>query len=331
METEIQKVEEKTEKAIADFKPNPAFISAGSLLPKNYRDVMELSVILAKSGVVPKELIGRPEACAVAIMFGLELGLTPTQAVQNIMIVNGRPSLWGDALKALVVGSGKCMTFDEDAPHIALQQGFGRCRLVRRQEFGGGEVEIVFTREDAERAKLWSKEGPWRSYPGRMLMFRARSWACRDLFGDVLKGMQMREELDDYEIIHPPVKMPERAKPPRMAVDAQIVAERGDTPREGDKAPQNASQEAERGIGGQVASAEIANEGQEPGNAPGDTADFKISDERRRTLFKLRSEAKISLDLAKAWMKEHDLKDTSEMTNRQADEFEAWIKTTVKR
>src|ERR1700675_1915912 len=50
----------------------------------------------------------------------------------------------------------------------------------------------------AEQARLTQKEGPWQSYPRRMLKMRARSWTIRDGFADVLRGLHIREEVDDF-------------------------------------------------------------------------------------------------------------------------------------
>ena len=46
---------------------------------------------------------------------------------------------------------------------------------------------------------LIDKKGPWQQYPYRMLQMRARSWGLRDGFADALKGMQVREEIEDIE------------------------------------------------------------------------------------------------------------------------------------
>jgi len=53
-----------------------------------------------------------------------------------------------------------------------------------------------FSMAMAEEAGLAQKEGPWQTYPRRMLMMRARSWALRDGFADVLRGLSIREEVD---------------------------------------------------------------------------------------------------------------------------------------
>ena len=79
-----------------------------TLAPKNLSEAMEYAKIIASSGMVPKSFQGRPGDVLVAVQMGVELGLPPTQALQNIAVINGRPSLWGDAVLAIVKGSPVC-------------------------------------------------------------------------------------------------------------------------------------------------------------------------------------------------------------------------------
>jgi hypothetical protein len=51
--------------------------------------------------------------------------------------------------------------------------------------------------EDAKRAGLAGKQGPWQQYPKRMLQMRARAFALRDVFPDVLRGVYVAEEAAD--------------------------------------------------------------------------------------------------------------------------------------
>lgn len=301
----------KSEKQIKEFKPNPAFSS--NLVPKGFKEAMEMANVLAKSNVVPKEMIGRPESCFVAIGFGMELGLPPLQAIQNIMVVNGRPSIWGDAALALVKASGQVQSIEEDAPDIALKQKYGRCKIVTHD---GQVTERRFSIEDAQRAKLWTKEGPWQTYPGRMLQMRARSWALRDAAPQVLKGIQFREEMADIEVIHPPVTMPKRVEQPKNVQDASLV----ENVPQADSAPNPAQIEPQ-------AAEQPSNEGdaQEPviGNE-----DFKITEVRRKELFKMWTVAKIKLDEVKKFVRESfGIENTSDLTNAQGDILEQWIES----
>jgi hypothetical protein len=55
----------------------------------------------------------------------------------------------------------------------------------------------TFSKEDAQKAGLWGKSGPWTSYPKRMLAMRARGFALRSQFADALAGLITREEAED--------------------------------------------------------------------------------------------------------------------------------------
>ncbi len=60
---------------------------------------------------------------------------------------------------------------------------------------------LIISKEDAKKAGLWGKAGPWSQYPKRMLQMRARSFALRDKFADALSGLIMAEEAQDYTTI----------------------------------------------------------------------------------------------------------------------------------
>ena len=65
----------------------------------------------------------------------------------------------------------------------------------------------------AKKASLWTKPGPWQQYPDRMLQMRARGFALRDTFADVLRGLISREEAEDMPSPPPPT-IEGRAEPP---------------------------------------------------------------------------------------------------------------------
>ena len=160
-----------------------------TLAPTNMKEAMEFAGLLAKSDIVPKDYQGKPGNVLVAIQWGMEIGLQPMQAMQNIAVINGRPSIWGDAMIALVRA---CPAFE----YITETQTDREATCVIKRK---GEPEAVrtFSMEDAKRAGLMGKSGPWTQYPKRMMQMRARSWALRDVFPDVLKGMICAEEALD--------------------------------------------------------------------------------------------------------------------------------------
>jgi hypothetical protein len=159
------------------------------LSPQTFEQAMKFSHMLAESDLVPKDFRGKPGNCLIAMQWGSELGLKPLQALSNIAVVNGRAALWGDAVIALVRSSPLCEYVQEsDDGHTAT------CRAKRR---GEPEQVVTFSMEDAKQAGLAGKQGPWSQYPKRMRQMRARAFALRDVFPDVLRGMPVAEEVQD--------------------------------------------------------------------------------------------------------------------------------------
>lgn len=165
--------------------------------PKNMNEAMQFSEMLAASNMVPASFKGKAGDVLVAIQWGLEIGLKPLQALQNLAVINGKPSIYGDAAIALVKSDERCLGVTEELEGEADNR-VARCTVKRRY---GNEVEVTvseFSVADAKAAKLWNKAGPWTQYPKRMLAMKARGFALRDSFPDVLKGVITKEEAADY-------------------------------------------------------------------------------------------------------------------------------------
>ncbi|UVL22418.1 recombinase RecT [Pseudomonas donghuensis] len=170
---------------MSDLAIKPTF----SLAPQNIDEALRFADFLAASDIVPKDFQRKPANILVAVQWGMELGLQPMQAMQSIAVINGRPSLWGDAVIALVRSSPLCeYVYETDDGETAT------CRVKR---VGEDEQVRTFSMADASQAGLKGKQGPWAQYPKRMRQMRARSFALRDVFPDVLRGMPMAEEVQD--------------------------------------------------------------------------------------------------------------------------------------
>ena len=179
--------------AIVDQSPQAA-TGGLDLSPRNFEQALTFSEYLAESDMVPNDFKGKPGTCLIAMQWGAELGLKPLQALQNLAVINGRPALWGDAVIALVRSSPLCeFVIETDDGHTAT------CRVKRR---GEPEQFRTFSMDDARTAGLQGKQGPWVQHPKRMRQMRARAFALRDVFPDVLRGLSIAEEAMDV----PPVE-----------------------------------------------------------------------------------------------------------------------------
>lgn len=174
-------------RAVAPVSGRPAAING--LIPQTLDDVYRLSTAIAKSGLAPQQM-RTPEAITVAILTGMELGLPPMMALNKIAVINGRPTLWGDAIPALLWSRGFRL-------REWIADGVAHCEVTRPT---GDVIERTFSEADAKAAKLWGKQGPWTQFPQRMLQMRARAFAARDGAADVLGGLYMTEEIDGGEL-----------------------------------------------------------------------------------------------------------------------------------
>jgi hypothetical protein len=165
-----------------------------SLTPKSLDEAMKYAELLAKSSIVPKGYQGKAGDVLVAIQMGQELGLKPMQALQNIAVINGKPSIYGDSLLALVKNHPTCEDVIETFDPVKME---ATCIAKRK---GKSDVVQTFNKEKATKAQLWGKMGPWTQYPERMLQLRARGFALRDQFPDVLQGLILAEEAQDMPI-----------------------------------------------------------------------------------------------------------------------------------
>lgn len=167
--------------------------TSNALQPLSFEHIERLANYLAKSDFVPKGYKNKPGDIIIAIHMGLEVGLKPLQAPQNIMVINGHACLWGDAMLALVKAHHSCEYVDEQLDEKAM---VATCNAKRKNQ---PVCTRTFSMEDAKLANLLGKQ-PWREYPKRMLKMRARSFALRDSFPDVLQGLACTEEVSDYNI-----------------------------------------------------------------------------------------------------------------------------------
>lgn len=182
-----------------------------SLAPRTFAEAVTFAKMLEQSSFIPAAFKGKSGDILAAIQFGFELGVGPMQALQNIAVINGKPSVYGDLALALVQASGKLAYLKE------TDDGTVATCIVRRV----GDEEnhtVTFSNADAAKAGLAGKTGPWTQYPQRMRMFRARGFALRDKFADVLKGLITREEAEDY----PPAARDAVAALPAPALEVPI-------------------------------------------------------------------------------------------------------------
>lgn len=156
----------------------------------DFEQVWKFAKMMSNTALVPSGYRNKPEDIVVAIQFGLELGLKPMQALQSVASINGKPSLYGDGGRALLLAHPEC----EDIAEEITGEGADRVAHCTIQRRGMSPVHRTFSAQDAKVAGLLNKSGPWSQYPNRMLQWRAFWFAARDSFADALRGLSGVEE-----------------------------------------------------------------------------------------------------------------------------------------
>lgn len=166
----------------------------GSAPVVQFETLFKTADVFAKSQIVPTAFRGKPADVFVALQWGTELGLQPMNALQNIYVVNGRPTLSAQVMMGLLKGRA-----DYGGAEIQSSPTSAKCTIKRI--FKNGTVETQtgeFTIEQARAAKLTGKDN-WVGYPQQMLEARAIAFAARKAYPDVLAGVYTSEEVQDFE------------------------------------------------------------------------------------------------------------------------------------
>ena len=166
----------------------------GGVKLRSIGEAFGFAKLIADGGWLPKGV--SQTAAVLAIAQGASIGLNPFQSVQQIAVVNGRPTLYGDGLNAAVRRSGLV----ENEKVEKFRAADGHVVAVRVTVWRKGMKDPIvgeFSEKMARQAGLWGKPGPWSQYPDRMMFNRARAFAYRDGFADVLSGVRSAEEEED--------------------------------------------------------------------------------------------------------------------------------------
>lgn len=197
---------------IVPFQPAAPRGSSLELAPEAWK----LASRVADTDFVPKALRGKPEAVLACILAGHEAGISPMQSLSKIHVVDGRPAMSAELMRALVLRAGHEIWVEEQSSTRVILKG---------QRAGSERVSTVtWTMDDAKRANLSGKQN-WRSYPTAMLLARATSELCRMIFPDVLAGIShtIEEIADISDDVDPIYGAPEVAATP-AATPAPVTA-----------------------------------------------------------------------------------------------------------
>lgn len=148
----------------------------------------QIGTALCGTSFVPKDFRGKPEEAAAAILYGDEIGLSPTQSLQGVYVISGRPALYARTMAAVVMAAGhEVWTVSKTDAEVVV---------AGRRRGSNHTIEEKWTTARAKRAGYLSNK-KYESDPAAMLYARALSDVCRQIAPDALAGISYSvEELE---------------------------------------------------------------------------------------------------------------------------------------
>lgn len=136
---------------------------------------------------------GNAHAVLTTIMAGREYGLTAMASLRSFHIIDGKPTMAADLIRAIVIKSG-AVKFFRCTERTAEKATF------QAQRGEDPPISLTYTIEEARKA--WSKDAKawdnsaWGKSPSDMLVARAGAKLARLVAPDVVHGIYAPEEFD---------------------------------------------------------------------------------------------------------------------------------------
>lgn len=164
----------------------------------SYDQLMNMANMLAKSTIVPVMYQNRPENTFVALDMASRMGISPMVVMQNLYVIQGKPSWSGQAMASLIRNSGQ---FKNVTLHYVGKEGTDTwgayvtaIRASDGLEIKGATVTIATAKKEGWYQKGGSK---WQTIPELMLAYRAYAWFGRVHAPEIMMGLQSTEEVYD--------------------------------------------------------------------------------------------------------------------------------------
>ncbi|MGP9619866.1 hypothetical protein [Corynebacterium sp. AOP34-BR1-29] len=221
----------------AELLPTPDVTDDGLALLQRQAEAMgaahKIATVLSGTGMVPQAYRGKPDDAAAAILYGAEVGLKPQQALQQVFVVHGQPSIYARTMVALLKAKGYRFETIESTDQAVTVRGTSP----------RGEVEESTWTVDRAKTAGYTSNKKYATDPQAMLYAKAASEVSRKLAPDVLLGIKYAAE--DLELEQQPVRATAERTDRRGGQSALERAKKKPAPEE--KA--DPSQQALEGIG----------------------------------------------------------------------------------
>lgn len=160
---------------------------------KSEAEFLEIAFGLAEKAcsgaLVASHFRGKPADGAIAIAYGASLGWHWTKALQDVYVVNGKPSIMAKEMRELMIRAG----------HEIWEEEVGPTKVVLAGRRRGSDivVRVEWTIEKAEKAGYTKSNPNYGKIPESMLYARCTTDLAKRLAPDALSGLGIVEDLQD--------------------------------------------------------------------------------------------------------------------------------------
>lgn len=163
------------------------------LEPRSLKETITIAKYVFESRLF--SAYGTPQAVLTTLLAGRELGLQSMASLRALHIIDGRPALAADLIRALVIRSGA-------AKYFRCTERTAERATFETQRYEDPPVSLTFTIAEARAAwlkdeKAWQNSA-WCHNPADMCVARASSKLARLVYPDVTHGLYTPEEM--YEV-----------------------------------------------------------------------------------------------------------------------------------
>jgi hypothetical protein len=145
------------------------------------QDKVQYAERLASASLLPAAYKKQPANVLLAMEMGDAMGIPPIQAINEIHVIEGKPSASANLIGAMVRRAGHKLRVQGDDQSATAQ--------IIRADDPDFTFEVTWTLERAKNAGLLSGKNNWAKYPAAMLKARAITEVARAATPDALYGV----------------------------------------------------------------------------------------------------------------------------------------------
>lgn len=159
--------------------------------------LMEMSKMLSKSTIVPINYQNREENVFIALDLANRMGISPMTIMQNLYLIQGKPSFSGSFISALINSSP--LFTDVELVFVGEEGELSYGAYIRAKDGKTGkELKGATVTMDMANQEGWLKNQKWKSMPELMISYRAYSFFGRVFASELLNGIYGTSEVEDF-------------------------------------------------------------------------------------------------------------------------------------